>query len=71
MLFVQSMTEVEMFRKLANDCIDRAQSTQDLDAAAGLLRLAEFWLAKSETMDQAPPSGTADFAAHAKHPRRM
>jgi hypothetical protein len=36
-----------------------------------LLRLAEFWLAKSETMDQAPPSGTADFAAHAKHPRRM
>jgi hypothetical protein len=41
----------EMYRKFANDCIDRAQRTQDDDAAAGLIRLAQFWLTKADKID--------------------
>ena len=48
---LQNFPESDMYRKLANDCIDRAQISRDNDAAAGLIRLAQFWLAKAGDID--------------------
>lgn len=44
--------EVEMYRKFANDCLDRAQSARDGDTAAGMIRLGQFWLAKADDIDR-------------------
>jgi hypothetical protein len=46
------MLETEMYRKLANDCIDRAQHARDDDAAAGMIRLAQFWMSKADDIDR-------------------
>lgn len=68
--------EVEMYRKFANDCIDRAQSARDGDTAAGMIRLAQFWLAKSDEIDRSPvssaPTNTnwvAQLSDPVQHPR--
>jgi hypothetical protein len=49
------MLDAEMYRKLANDCIDRAQNTQDEDAAAGMIRLAQFWMSKADDIERKFP----------------
>lgn len=46
------MLDVEMYRKFANNCIDRAQSARDDDVAAGFIRMAQFWLAKADNIDR-------------------
>jgi hypothetical protein len=46
------MLEAEMYRKLAKDCIDRAQNTQDEDAAAGMIRPAQFWMSKADDIER-------------------
>jgi hypothetical protein len=41
-----------MYRKLANDCIDRARNAQDDDAAAGMIRLGQFWMSKADDIER-------------------
>ena len=46
--------EAQMYRKFANDCIARAQIADDPDTAAGLIRLAQYWLSKAGDLQLYP-----------------
>jgi len=59
------MLEAEMYRKLANDCIDRARQVRDDDAAAGIIRLAQFWMSKADNIERKFMRGGYDHRQHA------
>jgi hypothetical protein len=58
-----------MYRKFANDCIDRAQSAPDFDAAAGLIRMAQYWLAKADSPDRNPVYLASTFRGNVRRSR--
>src|SRR5690349_3126373 len=48
---VMNIQDVSLYRKLAADCVDRAGEALNPEAAEGIMRLCEFWLAKADQVE--------------------